>query len=304
MVAGISHNVIRLLQKLATAIGLLIFDRGDLVRKLRETYYRFWLTWCYPNYVPLKLRDGTQWFLPTKESTSVWIYSNPYFDRKGLETCGSILMPGDIVLDVGANWGLYSKYLSKHVGREGKIIAFEPFEDTAEILRFQLQHSSNCQIETIGLWSQICNLDLSIDPMVVSAQRTIYPAADSNSKATSTTLDHVWESLGKKPISLIKLDTEGSELHILKGGTNLLQSESPPYIYVEINPETLQKHHHSPNDLLVYLRSIGFSFIYGGKITSHEAICAAANKWGYINILAVPSKGMFSSRVLKNSNFS
>ena len=45
-----------------------------------------------------------------------------------------LVQMGDWVLDVGANVGQYTLRLSELVGREGRVIAFEPIVETAEIL--------------------------------------------------------------------------------------------------------------------------------------------------------------------------
>jgi len=35
-------------------------------------------------------------------------------------------LKGDTVIDIGANKGIYSYWMSKKVGEEGKVVAFEP----------------------------------------------------------------------------------------------------------------------------------------------------------------------------------
>src|SRR5437867_10327160 len=45
-----------------------------------------------------------------------------------------LVQMGDWVLDVGANVGQYTLRLSELVGTEGRVIAFEPIVETAEIL--------------------------------------------------------------------------------------------------------------------------------------------------------------------------
>lgn len=48
------------------------------------------------------------------------------YDKAQIELLCSYIKPGDDVLDIGANIGLYSVYLSRAVGPEGRVLAVEP----------------------------------------------------------------------------------------------------------------------------------------------------------------------------------
>ena len=58
------------------------------------------------------------------------------------------LKPGDVVFDVGANWGFFTLYMSQLVGSQGSVIALEPVPFTAAILLRNLQanHISNVEV--------------------------------------------------------------------------------------------------------------------------------------------------------------
>jgi Met-10+ like-protein len=45
-----------------------------------------------------------------------------------------LIAPGDVVLDIGANLGWFSRFLARLVGPEGKVYAFEPIPQTYEFL--------------------------------------------------------------------------------------------------------------------------------------------------------------------------
>ena len=63
--------------------------------------------------------------------------------------------PGDIAIDVGANLGWFTVILAKQVGRQGKVIAFEP-----EPLNFQLLKDNidlkPCAFQFEALNSPVC----------------------------------------------------------------------------------------------------------------------------------------------------
>ena len=45
-----------------------------------------------------------------------------------------VVRPGDTVLEAGANMGSHTVWLSKHVGQEGAVYAFEPARHTFQLL--------------------------------------------------------------------------------------------------------------------------------------------------------------------------
>tara|TARA_R100000988_G_C3980510_1_gene156646 strand:- start:15 stop:659 length:645 start_codon:yes stop_codon:yes gene_type:complete len=80
-------------------------------------------------------------------------------------------------------------------------------------------------------------------------------------KRNTYTLDEVTEEVGKT-FDLIKIDTQGSELDIIRGGLNTIQKAS--YIIMEVS--ILQYNEGSPlfDEVIEYMSSIGF--------TNHEII--------------------------------
>src|ERR1700733_9660737 len=50
------------------------------------------------------------------------------------ESIKSLVAPGDTVLDVGAHVGYASVMFGEWVGANGRVIAFEPFPENAELL--------------------------------------------------------------------------------------------------------------------------------------------------------------------------
>ena len=47
-------------------------------------------------------------------------------DRYERRLCRSLISPGDVVVDVGANIGIYTEFFANLVGANGKVHAFEP----------------------------------------------------------------------------------------------------------------------------------------------------------------------------------
>src|SRR5262249_12072886 len=76
---------------------------------------------------------------------SAW-YSGGERDHQNF--CKKLVRDGDVVIDVGANWGVHSLYLSRLVGPSGMVIAFEALPEDMCNLQWHVNanHCSNVKI--------------------------------------------------------------------------------------------------------------------------------------------------------------
>ena len=81
----------------------------------------------------------------------------------------------------------------------------------------------------------------------------------------TTTLDEFVESFGRVP-TLIKIDTEGAELPILKGAERLLR-QSKPNLIVEYHGGKCEHFGYTTNDLWNHLTDLGYDQKYLMKET-------------------------------------
>lgn len=71
-----------------------------------------------------------------------------------------------------------------------------------------------------------------------------------------TTLDRLWEEHGRPAVSLIKIDVEGAETQVLRGGRACLAA-CRPLIVLEWNPVNLAAYGQAPESLLGLARELG-----------------------------------------------
>lgn len=71
------------------------------------------------------------------------------------------------------------------------------------------------------------------------------------------TLDNWWRTAGKPKVIAVKIDTEGAELFVLKGGMEFL-STVKPILYLEIEPSNLVAYPYTAADIVRFLNSIGY----------------------------------------------
>ena len=76
--------------------------------------------------------------------------------ERELDILSTFLQPGDMVIDIGANVGVYTKSFSSIVGNDGKVYAFEPLRDNLEILKKVIRDAniSNIRLFHAALGSQ------------------------------------------------------------------------------------------------------------------------------------------------------
>ena len=65
--------------------------------------------------------------------------------------------------------------------------------------------------------------------------------------------------------TLLKIDTEGFELNVLKGATKLLSSKMLKYVILELRISFI-KNNYNPTDIFVFLNEYGFKFLRIDKV--------------------------------------
>lgn len=137
-------------------------------------------------------------------------------------------------VDIGANIGTYSISLSRYFN---KVLAYEPEPNNYNCLKLNVETNSikniiinNAAILNKNGYFSIENHDKSegIHP------GTYYINIDQEGNIPCRLLNDDLKELGIKEVGFIKIDTEGSELYILKSIQNILINHTP-IVCVEIN---------------------------------------------------------------------
>ncbi len=153
-----------------------------------------------------------------------------------------LLKRGQKVIDIGANYGVYTLCIAKAVGASGHVWAFEPASSTAKLLAEGI---------AANRFSQIITLERSaLSSVKGKAQLSLNQSSELNAlvhdhlstSATETvplvTLDDCMETYGWRGIEFVKIDAEGEEANILRGGERFFSEQSPLVQYeVKAFPE-------------------------------------------------------------------
>ena len=162
-----------------------------------------------------------------------------------IEFLRSLIHPGDVVLDVGANIGTHTVPFSQFVGPEGEVHAFEPLPELFHMLAGNAAlnncHNVVCRQAAVGK-----SLGVLPCPSIPAAHEIANRGAASFMREAADLWPHVKEYATKaKPVrlmtidaldldrcDLIKIDVEGMEEAVLAGAKDTVR-RCRPLIYLE-----------------------------------------------------------------------
>ena len=141
-----------------------------------------------------------------------------------------LLKPGQQAIDIGANFGVYALSMARTVGPTGRIFAFEPASGTAELLELSAAANAFAQVvldrRALSAASGTARLSLHQNSELNALVRGT-PGPGATEEVAVTTLDECMETYGWHDIDFVKIDAEGEEAAILKGGARFFSQQSP-----------------------------------------------------------------------------
>jgi FkbM family methyltransferase len=155
----------------------------------------------------------------------------------------SLLKPGDVAIDGGANIGLFTLIAAAGVGRQGRVIACEPSPATMRLLRANVDRNGFDWVELreVALASVPGRLQMRV--FTPGSGFSSFAPADTAGGAEVevevATIDDVASEVLER-LKLVKLDVEGAELRALRGAPEVLHRARPDFI-VELEPEHLER---------------------------------------------------------------
>lgn len=198
-------------------------------------------------------------FYPT--SLSLAFFTNPkerYMDEYYLS---KILKKGETLVDIGANIGTITIKGAQLVGSKGKVYAFEAHPKTAlylkENVKFNGIHNATLFSNAVGEKKDV----LFFSDKGADDQNHVLEK--DGIKVDVVRIDEVIPNTEK--ISMIKIDTEGYELPVIKGCFDII--DKVEVIYYESDEKHCQMFGYSSKDIVKYLTDNGFTVI---KIQNDE----------------------------------
>ena len=239
---------------------------------------------------------GVRLALDLSQPTHRGIYRRGEFEPDVVEAMLSTVMAGDVVFDIGANFGVHSTHLAVRRPDVQAIYAFEPGSVAFALLERSLEAS--------GVTSSVVARKLAIGRSRGEATLKQFGGLDTPyaSLFALADLDYVEEVVEIRALdelvptleaapAVIKCDVEGGEMDVLLGAEKLLAGEygPPPVWFLEANYETAGMAGYFPWDLI---EVAGKASSYRGYFIRNGGVCemphARALRHGDTLVLAIP----------------
>jgi FkbM family methyltransferase len=161
-----------------------------------------------------------------------------YTERPLLHWLTAQVGRGETWLDVGAHYGYTALALSRLVGPEGRVFAFEPVPETVGHLAATRARNRLAQMTVVPLGLADAGPVRAIDVALVRgmAEHGGTGTADRTTILVAA-LDAIWDGLarGRRAVHGVKVDVQGMEVEVLAGMREVLR-EYGPRLVVEFHP--------------------------------------------------------------------
>lgn len=189
-----------------------------------------------------------------------------------------------IFLDVGANIGLISAYVLRQVDGV-RVFAFEPGPTQTRLLRDTI--TTNSLEERWFLYTCALSDTTGEQTFYVHPNRDYAKDGLRDTKrgeqttpiiVPTETLDTWWKQNECPQVSVVKIDTEGAELLILRGAREFLHAVRP-VLYLEIEPTNLRAYPYTAEDILAELETCGYRLeTLDGEVVTHDTLARALER--------------------------
>lgn len=177
-----------------------------------------------------------------------------------------LLRPGDRFVDIGAHIGFFSLFAASLVEPCGDVIAFEPSSENIALFLKSIKESSFSSIHAFRLGiSDRRGIDfLRLNPLNRGDHRFHLNEQEQDLASEEVEMisldDFFHEVFNNKPIRMIKSDTQGAEISVLRGAQSIIEEYSPILI-LEYYPRGMKALNQDPRDFFLLLQKARYNKI-------------------------------------------
>jgi FkbM family methyltransferase len=137
----------------------------------------------------------------------------------------TLVRPGDVVFDVGANVGYYTLLGSVLAGPEGKVFAFEPLPRNVSIVR---RHVEINKLTNVTIFNgAVCDRDGAAKFDAGAIPEMAHLSDEGGIDVQTFKLDSLLAEGRVSAPAVIKVDVEGAEVDVLNGARRLIELHHP-----------------------------------------------------------------------------
>jgi len=201
---------------------------------------------------------------------------------------------GDVIVDVGANFGWYTTLFGKCSSPGGKVISYEPSPHSYRILTENIElNKMETAIDARALCVGEFSGTTTLEQGFASESGLSHVVADKTESTYDVKVVALDEDLNEEigKIAYIKIDVEGYEYRTLRGARRIIDVVDQPIIQIELNDEALTRAGNTRADVIDLLGSHGYSFwaVTPGRpgflqetdaINCSDAFCIGRGRYG------------------------
>lgn len=195
----------------------------------------------------------------------------PYLEKEML-TLRAFVGPGGTCFDIGAAGGVYAYLMSRLVGPDGHVYAFEPRPNSFRLLEAARRRLGLANVTIVPL---ALGESQGTEAMVVPERHRVrfstrsflkrdlagpgYPefTGGKDVQVRTTTLDAIVRAEDLSSVDFVKCDVEGAEPWVLQGGRLTIERHRP-VILCEVEERHLGKYRLRAEDLLAWVAEFGY----------------------------------------------
>lgn len=183
------------------------------------------------------------------------------FEKGEMDYVFTNVKDGSTVIDIGANFGLYTVSLAKK-NPNIKIHSFEPVGSTFKLLQHNVEHnnvSDKATLNNCALGEEAGELEVTVDRY--AGNHLVMDAKSDNitQKVDVVVLDEYVTQHNIAKVDFIKCDVEGAELLVLKGAVGILKKDKPNML-LEISDIWTKRFGYTAEELIKFLCDLGYKY--------------------------------------------
>ncbi|GAA4318171.1 FkbM family methyltransferase [Compostibacter hankyongensis] len=177
------------------------------------------------------------------------------------ETLYREVQEGDTVLDIGSNLGEVLLNFARRTGKNGRVYGFEPHPVTFNKLKrnVELNPFSCISLFNLGLSDRKGSFSMAVPDERNTGMNRILPEGEApgSLRVDTEKLDDFVLAQELDRVDLIKIDVEGFELFVLRGGEATLR-RFRPRLFIELVDDNLKAHGFRARDIIAFLTPYGY----------------------------------------------
>jgi FkbM family methyltransferase len=215
-----------------------------------------------------------------------------YTDRAERKLLRSTLVAGAVVVDAGANIGIYSRFLSRCVGRTGVVHSFEPAPKNFRRLQSATQNLTNVRLRQAAVGEQSGRSNLYLSDRLNVDHRTYAIGEDSPLVIGIDTIALDDYFTPGERVDLIKMDIQGYELHALRGAKRVLRENPRVQLLLELWPAGLKQAGENWEQVVEMLNGLdmNLSLVSTSGLVPFDAHRVRRDSSWYVNLFASRSR--------------